>query len=205
MFPDNIATVAGIINALGILAFAYSGAIAAMKKEADLIGILFVSLAACSAGGITRDLLMGDLPPELLRSHFSLLMAVIATVSTYFFYNKIDKLARPIDIFDALGLGIFAVVGANKGLAFGLTPIWSIGVGVITGVGGGVLRDMMLAQVPTIFKSEIYATAAIIGASILVFGRLIFPDYRAVFLIAGALVCSGIRLLAIHYHWHVRR
>ena len=205
MFPKNVDTFVSIINVLGILAFAFSGAVAGMKKETDVVGVLFLSLVACSCGGLVRDLLIGDLPPELLRGNFMLILAAIPGLFTFFFYKLTDKLNRPIDFFDALGLGLFAVVGANKAMAFDITPAWCVGLGLITGVGGGIARDMMLAQVPTIFKSEIYATPAVIGAFILVAGKTVFPDYGHVFMALGAVVCSGLRLMAIHFHWHVRR
>ena len=205
MFPKNVDTFVSIINALGILAFAFSGAVAAMKKEADLVGVLLLSLVACSFGGLVRDVMIGDLPPELLRGNFMLILAAGPGLFTFFFYKWVDKLNRPIDFFDALGLGLFAVVGANKALAFGITPAWCVGLGLLTGVGGGVARDVMLAQVPTIFKSEIYATPAVIGAFVYVAGRAVLPGYGHIFMALGAATCTGLRLLAIHFHWHVRK
>ncbi|MDR2945242.1 MAG: TRIC cation channel family protein [Candidatus Adiutrix sp.] len=205
MFPKNVDTFVSIVNILGILAFAFSGAVAGMKREADVVGVLLLSLVACSFGGLVRDLLIGDLPPELLRGNFMLILAAGPGLFTFFFYKLVDKLHRPIDFFDALGLGLFVVVGANKAMAFGITPAWCVGLGLLTGVGGGVARDMMLAQVPTIFKSEIYATPAFLGSFILVAGQSAFPSYGELFMALGAIVCTGLRLLAIHYSWHVRR
>lgn len=205
MVIKNVDTFVSLINSLGILAFAFSGAMAARKNEADLIGILILSLVACSCGGIVRDLLLGVLPPELLRSNFILILAVAAALFTFFFFGLVDRLARPIDFFDALGLGLFAVVGANKGIIYGIEPVWCVGLGLITAVGGGIARDIMLARVPTIFRSQIYATPAILGATIMMAGKSLFPARGHLFMGLGAVVCSGLRLLAIHYNWHIRK
>jgi uncharacterized membrane protein YeiH len=203
VFPDNIFV--NIINTLGIIAFALSGAVAGMKKEADVLGVVILSLIAASCGGIIRDLMLGDLPPELLRSNFILSLAVFSGLLTFFCYHRVDRLHHHIDILDALGLGLYAVVGADKAMAFGITPTWCVGLGLVTAVGGGIARDVMLAQVPTILKSEIYATPALLGALILVAGQSWRPEYGDVFLALGAVVCSSLRLLAIHFHWHIRR
>lgn len=205
MFGENVDTFISIINILGLIAFAFSGAIAGMKREADIVGVIILSLIACSFGGLVRDLMLGDTPPELLRSNFILTLAVIIGLVTYFFFNKVNRFARPIDFFDALGLGLFTVVGASKAMSFGLNATWCVGMGLITSIGGGVVRDMMLAQVPTVFKSEIYATPAILGSFIFVAGKTVLPDYGHIFMALGAITCSGLRLMAIHNNWHVRR
>lgn len=205
MFAGSLDTFVNFINTLGILAFAFSGAVAARRKDADLMGVLILSLIACSCGGLIRDLMLGDLPPELMRGNFILSLAVISGLVTFFFQKQVNRLHRPIDFFDALGLGLFAVAGANKALTFGITPTWSVGLGLVTAVGGGIARDVMLAQVPTIFRSEIYAAPALLGALILVAGKSWLPEYGSVFLALGAMVTSGLRLLAIHYDWHIRR
>lgn len=205
MVSDNVDLFVSAVNTLGIIAFAFSGATAAMKREADVVGVLILSLIACSCGGIARDLMLGDLPPELMRNNYILVLALISGLITFFFFRQVDRLNRPIDFFDALGLGLFAVVGANKALAFGINPVWSVGLGLVTAVGGGIARDMMLAQVPTVFKSEIYATPALLGALILVAGKSLWPDLGHIFMLLGAITCSGLRLLAIHCHWHIRR
>jgi len=205
MVPKNVDTFVSIINTLGILAFAFSGAVAAKRSDADIVGVLILSLIACSCGGLVRDLLIGEFPPELIRSNSTLIIAGAAGVITWFFYAKVDRFNRPIDFFDALGLGLFAVVGAEKGISYGITPTWCVGMGLLTGIGGGIVRDMMLAKVPTVFKSEIYATPALLGALILVVGKNLFPDLGNFFMVLGAIVCSGLRLMAIHFNWHIRR
>ncbi|MDR1921470.1 MAG: TRIC cation channel family protein [Candidatus Adiutrix sp.] len=205
MSPEKVSAVFVVIDNLGIIAFAFSGAAAAMKKEADIVGVVILSLVACSFGGLARDLLLGDTPPELLRSNRNLMLAAATGLAVYFFYPVLNRMARPLDFFDALGLGLFAVAGAEKAMNFGLGAAWSVGLGLTTAVGGGVMRDVMLAQPPTIFRSEIYASPAILGALILVAGRGLKPELAPLFMLAGAFVCTGLRLLAIHFGWHVRR
>lgn len=202
---DNVDIFIFIINTLGIIAFAFSGALAGIRREADIVGIMMLSLIACSCGGLTRDILIGDFPPELLRSNFILGLAAASGVFAKIFYARLTGFHRVIDFFDALGLGLFAVVGAAKGLSFGITPTWSVGLGLITAVGGGMIRDIMLAQVPTILKSEIYATPALLGAFIFVAGKSFWPGHGHIFMTIGAVTTTLLRLLAIHYNWHIRR
>lgn len=205
MFSDNLDTFVAIINVLGIIAFAFSGALAAIRREVDVVGIPMLSLVACSFGGLTRDILIGDFPPELIRTNFILGLAIASGIFARIFYDRLTKFHRVIDFFDALGLGLFAVVGAAKGLAFGITPTWCIGLGLITAVGGGMARDILLAQVPSILKSEIYATPALLGGFIFVAGKSLWPESEHLFMTLGAITASGLRLLAIHYNWHIRR
>ncbi len=194
-----------VINYLGTLAFAMSGAMAGIKRDADIIGCVFLALMACSCGGLARDILIGDLPPELLRTVVPLIFAVLTAAFAMFFSEKLEKIKQPIDFFDALGLGLFVVVGANKAIAFGVNPVWCILMGLLTGVGGGVARDIILAQVPTIFRAEIYATPALLGAFVFVFGAIAFPMAAPVFMIIGAALCTGLRLVAMHYGWHIKK
>ena len=194
-----------LLNDFGMVAFAASGSIAALKHEGDLFGAIFLALVASTCGGITRDLLIGAVPPEVMLSTFPLFLATGVGVLTYFFFPFVCKyMEHPIAFFDALGLGVFAVYGAGKAMDFGIMPVWSIGLGVITAVGGGALRDMMLAQTPFILKKEIYATASILGAAILVAGCIWVPHLREAAMLTGALACTALRLLALRYGWNMR-
>lgn len=192
-----------VVNVTGLLAFAMSGAVAAIKRGADIFGVLMLSLVASTFGGIFRDILLGDLPPAVMRSHLPIVMSVAAGLLTYFCYSVVNKLNNPIEFFDALGLGVFAVLGANKAMIYGISPVWSIGLGMLTAVGGGAMRDVLLAQVPIIFRTEIYATAAFLGALIMVLGRLWFPGEEKLVMLFGASVCSSLRLVALHYRWNM--
>lgn len=191
------------LNNIGIFVFAVSGALAAIRRQSDILGVLVLAFVTSSAGGICRDVLIGQLPPAVVRETFALFLSLGAGFLTYFAYPIVNRLAYPIDLFDALGLGAFAVLGANKALVYGIDPIWAVGLGAITGVGGGVARDMLLAEVPIILRREVYATAAIFGASVLVAGKLWHPEYEKAWMIFGAVGCSGIRMLSLHRAWHL--
>lgn len=191
------------LNNIGIFVFAVSGALAAIRRQSDILGVLVLAFVTSSAGGICRDVLIGQLPPAVVRETFALFLSLGAGLLTYFAYPIVNRLAYPIDLFDALGLGAFAVLGANKALVYGIDPIWAVGLGAITGVGGGVARDMLLAEVPIILRREVYATAAIFGAAVLVAGKLWYPEYEKAWMILGAVGCSGIRMLSLHRAWHL--
>lgn len=193
-----------IFNYIGIFVFAISGAVAGIKKRADLFGVTVLAFAASCCGGILRDLLIGAVPPENIRSWEPLAVSFAAGVFTFFFFPLLVKrLNNPVQVFDAFGLGLFTVLGADKALLYGITPVWAMLLGVITGVGGGMLRDMLLARVPTVLRTEIYATASMAGAAIMVGGRLwpvVAPEYS---MILGAVVCITLRCLALRYKWQI--
>lgn len=202
---DHVDYILQFINVLGLFSFAVSGAVAALKRKADLIGVLILSLVASTCGGILRDIFIGDLPPAVMRSYLPLFMATLTGITTYFFYTTIMRLSHPIDFFDAIGIGMYTVVGADKALSFGIDPVWSVGMGVVTAVGGGAIRDVLLARVPTILRSEIYVTPAFIGAAIMVAGREWLPGDNRYYMVAGAIACTSLRLLAIRYKWNIRK
>ena len=203
MLLDQVDIFLKVVNAVGLFAFAVSGAVAAIKHKADLVGVLFLSLVASSCGGICRDILIGDLPPAMMRSHLPLVVSISAGLLTYFCYPLVNKLSHPMEFFDALGLGLFAVLGANKAMNVGISPEWCVGLGILTAVGGGIVRDMLLAQVPTVLKTEIYATAALLGALIMVLGKIWLPEFEAQVMLVGATACVLLRLLSLRYRWHM--
>ena len=193
-----------VYNYLGIFVFAISGAVAGIRRRADLFGIAVLAFAASCCGGIMRDLLIGAVPPENIRSWQPLAVSFAAAVATMFFYPIFSKkLSNPVQVFDAFGLGLFTVIGAEKALFFGICPVWAVLLGVITGIGGGMVRDILLAKVPGVLRTEIYATASLVGAVIAVAGRewpIVPPAYS---MILGAAVCIIMRCLAIRYQWQV--
>ncbi len=187
---------------LGTFVFALSGAAAGVKRKLDFFGIMAVSFAAANSGGIARDLLIGATPPAAITDWRYLAVSLAAGVLTFFWHPAIHRLHHFVLIADAGGLALFAVSGAQKALALGLPPVMAALLGMLTGIGGGIMRDLLLNEVPSVLRSEIYAIAALAGAAIVVGGHLLVlpPTTMA---IAGALVCFGIRLLAIVRHWHL--
>ena len=191
-----------VIELTGTLVFALSGATAGVRKRLDLFGVLVLSFAAASFGGIIRDLLIGAVPPASLQDWRYLAVSVAAGVVTFYWYPLIDRLSSPVLLFDAAGLALFAVAGAQKALSFGMDPLMAALLGMVTGVGGGIGRDVLLAQVPTVLRSEFYAIAALAGAGVVVLGSLLsIPPTAAT--VAGIVVCFGLRLGAIRYGWRL--
>jgi uncharacterized membrane protein YeiH len=190
-----------VFDLIGTFAFAISGAIAGARHKLDLFGVLVLSFAAATFGGITRDVLIGALPPASIQDWRYVAVSAIAGVMTFFWYAKVSRLQHAVLVFDAAGLGLFAVAGATKALAYHLDPIPAALLGMVTGIGGGVVRDVLLSEVPAVLRTDIYAMAALAGASVVVFGNVLqLPPQPAA--IGGALLCFGIRMLAIYRRWH---
>ena len=156
------------LNLMGTVAFGLSGGILAVKKQMDLFGVLVLSVATGLGGGITRDLILGHTPPATVTDWRYLTAAALAGILVFVWYNRIANHGTFITTFDALGLSIFTVTGTTIALNAGLGPIPAALLGMLTGVGGGVLRDIMAAEVPLIFRSEIYAVSSLAGAVIII-------------------------------------
>ena len=186
------------LDIAGTFAFAVSGASAGVKRELDLFGVLLLSFAAATAGGIARDLLIGAIPPSALSDWRYLATALVAGAVTFRWHPVVDRLRNPVQFFDAIGLALFAVAGAQKALEYGLSPLMAALLGMLTGIGGGIVRDMLLAGVPSVLRSELYAVAALIGAAVFVSGDALQLN-AAVSAILGAASCFGLRMAAIRY------
>jgi hypothetical protein len=143
-----IETFVHILDLGGTFVFAISGAVAAVNRRLDIFGILVLSFVTGNFGGITRDLLIGAVPPAALTDGRYLLVSVLAGLITFFWYAGVDRLRSPVLLFDAAGLSFFAVAGAQKAIAVGLSPVMSALLGMLTGIGGGMTRDMLLAGDP---------------------------------------------------------
>src|SRR5665213_3386496 len=191
-----------VLDLAGTFVFAISGAVAAVNRRLDIFGILVLSFVAGNFGGITRDLLIGAVPPAALTDGLYLLVSVLAGLITFFWYAGVDRLRVPVLLFDAAGLSLFAVAGAQKAIEFGLNPVMAALLGMLTGIGGGMTRDILLAEIPQILRSDLYAIAALAGASVVVIGDVLDLSYR-VSAVAGAILCFGLRFMAIRYGWHL--
>lgn len=156
-------TTSQTIEILGTISFAISGSFAAMQRRLDPFGVLIIAFVTSIGGGTVRDLLLGDTPVKWMRDVNYCLLILVTSVLTIFFKTHIKKFKVTLFLFDSLGLGLFTVLGIQKGIAFGLSPGICIALGTITGCFGGVIRDTLLNTIPLIFKKEIYATACILG------------------------------------------
>ena len=192
------------VDLLGTLAFAVSGAVAARQRHLDPFGVFVVAYVAACGGGIIRDLCLGSLPPVGMSDWRYVACVAVVSGATIFAQPLLDRLKHPIVFFDSLGLGFFAVVGAHKSLAMGSNVEVALILGTITGVGGGVLRDVLVNRVPIILEKEIYALAALAGAAVQVVGQL---NGYSVFITPwiGASVCLVLRSLALRYSWSLPR
>ena len=190
------------LDFVGTFVFALSGAVAAVKRELDFFGVLVLSFVAATTGGIIRDVLIGAIPPATLVDWRYLVISLSAGVLAFYWLPAIDRLRSPVQLFDAAGLALFAVSGAQKALAYGLDAPMAALLGMLTGIGGGMARDVLIREIPTVLRSELYAVAALAGASVVVTGEWLGLPSAATTLV-GALLCLGLRVGSIYRGWHL--
>src|SRR5690348_13248532 len=186
----------------GTFVFALSGATAGVKHRLDLFGVLVLSFAAGNSGGIARDVMIGANTPAAIRDWRYIAVSMLAGLLTFYWHRIINRLSSPVLVFDAAGLALFAVAGAGKAPAFHAGPVAAIMLGMLTGVGGGMMRDVLVSEIPTILRTELYAVAALIGAAVVVLGRMLhLPTSAAA--VAGAVLCFGLRFIAMRRGWQL--
>ena len=185
------------IEISGTVAFAVSGAFAAIQKRLDVFGVLIMGFITAIGGGTIRDVLIGYTPVAWMRDNQTPLIILATVTATILFKKYINTFKITLFLFDALGLGLFTIIGIQKGINAGLNPGVCIALGTITGCFGGVLRDILLNDIPLIFRKEIYATACIIGGTlyVLLINRM---DPNMVKIIAIIVVCA-IRIIAVKF------
>ena len=186
------------IETSGTIAFAISGSFAAMQRRLDPFGVLIIAFVTSIGGGTVRDLLLGDTPVAWMRNVNYCLLILLTSVATIFFKKHIKKFKVTLFLFDSLGLGLFTLVGVQKGIVFGLSPGICVALGTITGCFGGIIRDTLLNTIPLIFRKEIYATACILGG-VLYFTLLYFQveaDFAKIIVIA---FIFALRIIVVRY------
>jgi uncharacterized membrane protein YeiH len=189
-----------LVDLFGTFAFAVSGAAAARERRLDLFGVYVAAYVTACGGGIVRDLCLGAVPPTGISDWRYLACSALAATMTIWASPWVERLKQPVNFFDALGLGFFAVVGAHKALVHGANVEAAIVLGTVAAVGGGVLRDLLLNRVPAILAKEIYALAALAAAIIQVVAEVYaWPIGVTPWFAAG--VCFVIRFLAMRYSW----
>jgi uncharacterized membrane protein YeiH len=193
------------VDLVGTFVFAVEGALAGMYAGLDVFGLLVLSFVTALGGGTIRDLLIGAIPPNSIRDWRYGATAFAGGGAVFFFHPLIQRVPVHLMItLDAAGLALFAVAGVGKALEFGITPLLAIMMGAVTGAGGGTVRDVLLAQVPGVLHSDVYAAAALAGAAVVVMGlRLKMPRGLAMSLGAGA--CFLLRMVAAWRHWNLPR
>ena len=193
-------TLVFVLDLGGTFVFALSGAMVGIRHRLDVFGVLVVSFVAGNAGGITRDLLIGSVPPAAFAAWPYLVVSLGAGLATFRWHGTVRRVRDAILVFDAAGLALFAVSGALKAFAFGLNPLAAVVLGMLTGIGGGMLRDLLVAEIPTVLRADLYAVAALAGASVAVAGGILRLPSTPV-AIAGAALCFGLRLVAVRRGW----
>jgi uncharacterized membrane protein YeiH len=182
--------------------FAISGALAAARHRLDVFGVLVLAFAAGNAGGITRDLLIGAAPPAAIGDWKYLAVSILAGLITFRWSYIVERLEDPVLWFDAVGLAFFAVAGTEKALVYGLNPVMAALLGMLTGIGGGMLRDVLANEIPTVLRADFYALAALAGAAVVAGGHLLHIQPVAT-TIAGGVLCFALRYMAIRHGWHL--
>ncbi len=191
-----------VLDLTGTFVFALSGALAGVTRKLDLFGVLVLSFAAATAGGIARDVLIGAIPPGAINDWRYLAVSLFAGVVTFYFSPLVVRMSNPVSLFDAAGLAFFAVAGASKALAYGLNPVMAIVLGMVTGIGGGMVRDVLLAEIPTVLRAELYAVAALAGAAAVVIGHALELPQVPVTTV-GLALCFFLRVMGIRYSWRL--
>jgi uncharacterized membrane protein YeiH len=190
-----------VLDLLGTFVFAISGAMSGVRHRLDLFGVLVLSFVAATAGGILRDLIIGAIPPAINDWRY-LAVSVLAGLVIFYRLPELRHFRGILLVFDAAGLGLFCVAGAVKALSFGLSPLAGVLLGMLTGIGGGIARDIFMREVPAVFRGEIYALAALAGSTLVVVGtRLEWPAIPT--MIGGVLLCFGLRCIAIRHDWNL--
>lgn len=187
-----------IIDILGTVAFAISGVLVAMNKRMDLFGVLIIAFVTAVGGGTLRDMLIGQTPVSWMTNMTYVYVIFGATILAIILKDKINYLRTSLFLFDTIGIGLYTVVGIEKGIQADLHPIICIALGTMTACFGGVIRDILCNEIPVIFRKEIYATACILGGMTYFLLREFMNDTNFVFVIAGLIVIV-VRLLAVKF------
>lgn len=191
-----------VLDLGGTFVFAISGAATAVRRRMDIFGVLVLAFAAGNFGGITRDLLIGAVPPAAISNWGYLGVSVLAGLITFFWSPLVARLKNPVLWFDAVGLAFFAVVGTEKALDHGLNPAMAALLGMLTGIGGGMLRDVLANEIPVVLQADFYALAALGGATVVAVGHILHVQ-PAVTTTLGAVLCFALRFMAIQFGWHL--
>ena len=188
------------LDLIGTFVFAISGAASGVKSRLDVFGVSVLAFVAGNAGGMTRDVLIGAVPPAAIGNWRYVAASLFAGVATFLWYPSVTRLQRIVLLFDAAGLATFAVAGTQKALAYDVNPVTAALLGMLTGIGGGMMRDLLVKEIPVVLRADFYAVAALAGAGVVVAGHsLDWPPTPTA--IAGASVCFFMRLIAIRRGW----
>jgi uncharacterized membrane protein YeiH len=189
-----------IADLVGVAVFAASGASAGVAKRLDVFGVVFLGCAAALGGGLLRDVFIGDHPPLALADWRYSGAAAGAALATFYLHPQLARVRGTVLVLDAAGLGLFTAAGTLKALDFGVPVVGSCILGMITGIGGGLLRDLLTAEIPLVLRREIYAVAALTGAVVVAAGNRLGVPHLVV-LLGASVLTFGIRMVAVQRDW----
>ncbi len=191
-----------LLDLMGIFVMAVTGALDGVKKHLDFFGVVVIAVVSALGGGLARDVLLGATPPAALQDWRYLVAPLPAALIAFRRSDRVVRAAEPLLVLDAVGLGLFAVAGTRKALDAGLSGMASIGIGLVSAVGGGMVRDVLLREIPrTLRPSEPYALAALVGSVLLVAADGAGLPQTGSAIIAAAVV-AGVRVAGVRREWH---
>ncbi len=188
-----------VLDIIGTIAFAMSGAVTAMNKKMDIFGVFIIAFVAALGGGTLRDILIGITPVTWMQNYEYVYVIIIAFALSIIFRRKFDRLRTSLFFFDTIGLGVFTIIGLQKGVENGLHPIICISLGTMTACFGGVIRDILCNEIPVIFRKEIYATLCIIGGILFFILQKTRIEPEIITIITASVIIT-LRLLVVKYN-----
>lgn len=190
------------LDIIGTMAFAMSGALTAMSKKLDPFGVFIIAFVTAVGGGTLRDVLIGRTPVGWMLDLKYVYVIFIGFVLAIIFRKKLDKLRKSLFLFDTIGLGVFTLIGLEKGLEIGLHPVICVALGTMTACFGGVIRDILCNEIPVIFRREIYATLCIVGGVLFFILRSMNLENDLLYLLSSSIIIS-LRLMAVKFKWYL--
>ena len=191
-----------LLDLIGTMAFAMSGALTAMNKKLDPFGVFIIAFVTAVGGGTLRDIMIGRTPVGWMQDLNYVYVIVIGFILAILFRKKFDRLRTSLFLFDTIGLGVFTLIGIEKGISVGLHPVICIALGTMTACFGGVIRDILCTEIPVIFRREIYATICILGGIVFFLLRKLDLDNDILYL-TTSLVIISVRLMAVKFKWYL--
>jgi len=189
-----------VLDWIGTFVFAVSGGLVGVRKQFDLFGVLFLSFVVAVIGGMIRDVLIGAVPPAAVTEIHYFFIAMAGGLITFYWYPRVSSRQRPMLLLDAIGLALFAVIGTGKAIAYGINPMMAANLGMLSGIGGGMMRDVLAGDVPFVLRSDLYAVAALAAGMTVALGHVLgVPQLYPMLL--GAALCLLLRIMAIYFGW----
>ena len=189
-----------LLDILGTFAFAISGVLTALNKKMDLFGVYVIAFVTAVGGGTLRDVLIGRTPVGWMQELTYVYMITAGYFIAILFRRKLDRLRTSLFLFDTIGLGVFTLIGLEKGIAINLHPVICIALGTMTACFGGVIRDILCNEIPVIFRKEIYATICIVGGMVFFALRALNLPENLIYLATSGIIIT-VRLLAVIFKW----